>query len=154
LEACPYLTTLISPPPRSPELTPCGLDDAYYALTDATGAFKLPDLPAGTYTIEAAHPREGRLKRQITVGDAGATADFTLPGRPKADSTKTEVFAPGLFNFVNVPVPPVLDIYEQMAARELTIAPEVQAANERITLKTDQPITRGEAIKLLERALA
>jgi hypothetical protein len=62
----------------------CVLEHPVYALTDATGAFKLSDLPDGTYTIEAAHPREGRIKREITVGNTSAAADFELPGRPKA----------------------------------------------------------------------
>ena len=62
----------------------CVLEHRSYAITDATGAFKFPELPAGTYTIEAAHPREGRFKREVTVGDRGAPADFALPGRPKA----------------------------------------------------------------------
>jgi len=64
----------------------CVLENRIYSLTDVTGAFRLPDLPAGTYTIEAAHPREGRFKRKITVGGASAAADFALPGPPK---TKT-----------------------------------------------------------------
>ena len=62
----------------------CVLEHRVYALTDATGAFKLPDLPDGTYTIEVAHPREGRLRREIKVSSASMVVDFVLPGLAKA----------------------------------------------------------------------
>lgn len=62
----------------------CVLEHPFYALTDDTGMFKLPDLPPGTYTIEAVHPREGRVKHELTVGGTSATVDFKLPGRTKA----------------------------------------------------------------------
>jgi hypothetical protein len=62
----------------------CVLEHPFYALTGVSGMFKLPDLPPGTYTIEAAHPREGRVKHEVAVGGASATVDFTLPGRTKA----------------------------------------------------------------------
>ena len=62
----------------------CVLEHRFYALTDASGRFKLTELPADTYTIEAAHPREGRVRHEVTVGSASSTVELTLPGRPKA----------------------------------------------------------------------
>jgi hypothetical protein len=56
----------------------CVLDHPVYALTDAKGMFKLPDLAPGTYTVEAAHQRHGRVKREITVGATSVNVDFTL----------------------------------------------------------------------------
>jgi hypothetical protein len=62
----------------------CVVEHPFYALTDANGMFKMSDLPAGTYVMEAAHPREGKLKREVTVGSVNATVDFVLPGRSRA----------------------------------------------------------------------
>jgi hypothetical protein len=59
----------------------CVVEHPSYAATDVDGAFKLPDLPPGTYVIEAAHPREGRLRREITIDRADSSSDFALPGR-------------------------------------------------------------------------
>ncbi len=41
----------------------------FYAVTDASGAFSIPGLPAGTYTIEAWHEKLGTKSRQVTVAD-------------------------------------------------------------------------------------
>jgi hypothetical protein len=57
----------------------CVVENPFYAVTDAVGAFKLPDLPPGRYTIEAAHPRTGQVQREITVSSASATLNFELP---------------------------------------------------------------------------
>lgn len=38
-----------------------------FARADAKGAFALPPLPAGTYTIEAWHPKYGARKATVTV---------------------------------------------------------------------------------------
>jgi hypothetical protein len=61
----------------------CVVEHSFYALTDATGKFTLPDLPPGAYTIEAVHPREGRLKKEVVVTAANTSLDFVLPGRLK-----------------------------------------------------------------------
>ena len=52
-------------------------DHPYYAVTDKDGKFKLPDLPAGKYTIVAKHMKAGEKTQEITV-DGNKTADFTL----------------------------------------------------------------------------
>ena len=57
----------------------CVVDNPFYVIADAVGAFKLPDLPPGTYTIEVAHPRTGRVKREITVSGASATLNLEVP---------------------------------------------------------------------------
>ena len=59
----------------------CVLEHRVYALTDAAGTFKLTDLPLGTYSIAAAHPRTGRLEREVTIGSAVTTSDFKLPAK-------------------------------------------------------------------------
>jgi hypothetical protein len=54
------------------------LDHPYYAVTDANGAFSIPDLPAGTYTIEAWHEKFGAQTQSVTVGEAPtAEVNFT-----------------------------------------------------------------------------
>ena len=53
----------------------------YFAVTDAAGNFSLPDLPPGTYTIEAWHEKLGTRTQQITVGPKQPVkADFTFSG--------------------------------------------------------------------------
>ena len=60
------------------------LDHPYFAVTDASGAFELPNLPPGTYTIEAWHERLGAKTAQVTVaaGQKQALA-VTLTGPVK-----------------------------------------------------------------------
>jgi hypothetical protein len=52
-------------------------DHPYYAVTDKDGKFKLPDLPAGKYTIVAKHMKAGEKTQEITV-DGNKAVDFTL----------------------------------------------------------------------------
>jgi plastocyanin len=44
------------------------LEHPYFAVTAEAGTFQLPDLPPGTYTIEAWHERLGVRTEQVTVG--------------------------------------------------------------------------------------
>ena len=40
----------------------------FFAVTDVNGRFRLPGgLPAGKYTIEAVHPKAGRIAQELTV---------------------------------------------------------------------------------------
>ncbi len=55
------------------------VDHPHFAVTGKDGSFKLPNLPAGKYTIEAFHLKAGTAIQEITVGaDDKKTADFTL----------------------------------------------------------------------------
>ena len=50
---------------------------AYYALTDASGNFKIEGVPAGTYTLEYWHEKLGKQTKSITVPATGpVTADL------------------------------------------------------------------------------
>jgi hypothetical protein len=50
----------------------------FFAVTDATGAFTIKDIPPGTYTLVAHHERFGDQEQKITVSDGTpAKADFT-----------------------------------------------------------------------------
>lgn len=44
------------------------LDHPYFAVTGEAGTFSLPNLPPGTYTVEAWHERLGVQASQVTVG--------------------------------------------------------------------------------------
>ena len=52
-------------------------DHPFYAVTDKDGKFKLPDLPAGKYTIVAKHLKAGEVTQEVSV-DGAKTVDFTL----------------------------------------------------------------------------
>ncbi len=52
----------------------------YFSVTDKRGAFHIPDLPAGTYTMVVWHETLGSLKRKITVpAQGGLTVKFDYP---------------------------------------------------------------------------
>ena len=54
----------------------------YFAVTGAAGAFSLPNLPAGTYTVEAWHEAAGTASGTVTVtaqGTASLTLTFAVP---------------------------------------------------------------------------
>ena len=55
------------------------VDHPYFAVTGKDGSFKIPNLPAGKYTLEAYHLKAGRKEQEITVGaDDKKTVDFEL----------------------------------------------------------------------------
>jgi len=56
------------------------VDNPYFAVAGKGGAFTLPKLPAGTYTLEAWHETLGTQTVQVTVGDGETKAvEFDFP---------------------------------------------------------------------------
>jgi plastocyanin len=43
------------------------MDTPYYAVTDATGAFKIGDLPPGDYEVEVWHPILGKKTEKVSI---------------------------------------------------------------------------------------
>jgi hypothetical protein len=43
----------------------------YVAVTDAHGAYTIPDVPAGTYQIRVWHPERAEKQMPVTVRDGG-----------------------------------------------------------------------------------
>ena len=55
------------------------VDHPYFAVTDKDGNFKISNVPAGKYTVEAFHLKGGAKTQEITVADGDKkTADFEL----------------------------------------------------------------------------
>lgn len=62
------------------------VDHPYFAVTDASGTFSLPSLPAGTYTIEAWHEKLGTTSQSVTLG-ANETKEISFTFKSPAAST-------------------------------------------------------------------
>ena len=63
------------------------LPHPFFAVSDAAGAFRIPGLPPGTYTIEAWHEVLGTRTAEVTIGPSQAqttTLSFTMPARKGA----------------------------------------------------------------------
>jgi len=54
------------------------VDHPYYAVSDKDGNFKIANVPAGSYTVEAFHRKAGKVPQKVTVTADGAKADFNL----------------------------------------------------------------------------
>ena len=48
------------------------MNHPYFAVTGPSGAFELPNLPPGTYTVEAWHEAGGTTTGTVTVPASGA----------------------------------------------------------------------------------
>jgi hypothetical protein len=54
-------------------------DHPYFALSDQDGAFRLPNVPPGEYTIAAWHERFGTRSQKIALPEKGeAVVAFTF----------------------------------------------------------------------------
>jgi plastocyanin len=52
------------------------LDNPYYATTDETGAYKIENIPPGTYTLVAWHEDGKPVRQPITIPAGAATQDL------------------------------------------------------------------------------
>ena len=56
-------------------------DHPYFAVTDANGHYEMPNVPPGTYVVEAWHERLGTISGNVTVAAKDAkTVDLTFRG--------------------------------------------------------------------------
>ena len=53
-------------------------ENAFYAITDESGNYSIPDVPAGTYTVQIWHEGLGMAERSVTVGE-GESVTLDLP---------------------------------------------------------------------------
>jgi general secretion pathway protein D len=70
---------------------------------------------------------------------------------PPQDASMQEIIPPGLIDFQGVDASQVLEVYAQLVGRTLLRASLPQAS---IVLKTETPLTKGEAISALQAVLA
>lgn len=57
------------------------VDHPYFAVTDKEGKFTIKDVPAGKYTVEAAHRKAGTATQEVEIKADGGKADFTLEAK-------------------------------------------------------------------------
>ena len=59
------------------------LKTSHYSVTTTDGAFSLPDLPSGNYTITAWHEKYGKQTQNVTLsGNETKSIDFTFKASP------------------------------------------------------------------------
>ena len=56
-------------------------DSPYFCVSDKDGKFTLKNVPAGKYTVEAAHRKLGAQTQDVEVKDADVTVDFTFEAK-------------------------------------------------------------------------
>ncbi|HKX84483.1 MAG TPA: hypothetical protein VJL58_09705 [Pyrinomonadaceae bacterium] len=55
-------------------------DHPYFAVTDDKGAFSIPNVPAGTYTLKAWHEHAGVKSQEVIVSESGEVrSNFEFP---------------------------------------------------------------------------
>jgi plastocyanin len=54
-------------------------DHPYFDVSDDKGSFEIKKLPAGTYTLEAWHPKFGLKSSKVVVGSGATKAAFQFP---------------------------------------------------------------------------
>ena len=57
------------------------MDHPFFAVTNARGAFRIPGLPDGQYTIVAWHEELGEQEKKVTVSGGAAAARFSFKAR-------------------------------------------------------------------------
>jgi plastocyanin len=67
----------------------CVVDHPFFALTKGDGRFQIPNIPAGEYTLVAAHRRAGVMEKKIKVTDEeSAEVEFVFEARPEIAQTE------------------------------------------------------------------
>jgi hypothetical protein len=56
-------------------------DHPYFAVTGKDGAFKIANVPAGKYTIEASHRKAGKATQEIEVKEGETKVELTLEAK-------------------------------------------------------------------------
>jgi hypothetical protein len=54
------------------------LDHPYYAVSGAGGTFKIANVPAGKYVVEAYHRKGGKVTQNVEVGADGKVVNFEI----------------------------------------------------------------------------
>jgi len=72
---------------------------------------------------------------------------------PVPSPPSEQKFAASLIRLQNTDLQTVLDIYADLAGAQLEIDPPVRERQSRVTLETTEPLTRTEAVHLMEKAL-
>ncbi len=54
-------------------------DHPYFDVSATDGSFSIKGVPAGSYTLEAWHPKYGLKSSKVTVGKGGAKVSFSYP---------------------------------------------------------------------------
>ena len=54
-------------------------DHPFFDVTSADGAFEIKGVPAGSYTLEAFHPKLGLKSAKVTVGAKDSRVEFSYP---------------------------------------------------------------------------
>jgi hypothetical protein len=61
-------------------------DHSFFAVTDDKGAFSIPNVPAGVYTLRVWHEHAGIRSQEVTVSETGdIRADFDFTGNRTGD---------------------------------------------------------------------
>jgi hypothetical protein len=93
------------------------------------------------------------------AGCSRSPSDTQTPASTAASTTNTASLGQdakmpaGAINFLNADLQHVLAIYGSLAGAELVVMPGVRLPPALITISNQQPLTRAEALSLIERTL-